>query len=60
MKFGGAVTVSSADVLTPPDATVMMEVPAALPVAKPLAVMVAIAVLPLTNVRVPPAMELPS
>ncbi len=59
VKFGGGVTVSSADVLTPSDATVMVEVPAAIPVANPDALTVAIAVLLLANVREPPAMELP-
>ena len=59
VKFGGGVTVSSADVLTPPDATVMVEVPAAIPEANPVALIVAIAVSLLANVRGPPAMELP-
>jgi hypothetical protein len=59
VKFGGGVTVSSADVLIPSDSTVMVEVPAAIPVAKPFELMVAIAVLLLANVRGPRAMELP-
>ncbi len=59
VKFGGEVTVSSAEVLTPPEATVMVEVPTAIPVANPVALIVAIAVLLLANVREPPAMELP-
>ena len=59
MKFGGAVTVSSADVLIPSEATVMVEVPVAIPVANPVALMVAIAGLLLANVTGPPAMELP-
>ena len=59
VKFGGGVTVSSADVLMPFAATVTVEVPAAIPVAKPVALMVAIAGLLLANVRVAPAMELP-
>lgn len=59
VKLGGAVTVSSADVLTPLEVTLMVEVPAAIPVAKPVALMVAIAVLLLANVRAPPAMESP-
>jgi len=59
VKFGGAVTVSSADALMPSEATVMVEVPTAIPVANPVALMVAIAVLLLANVSEPPAMELP-
>lgn len=59
MKFGGGVTVSSADLLTPPDATVMVEVPTAIPEANPVALMVAIAVSLLANVRGPLGMELP-
>ena len=59
VKFGGEVTVSSADVLIPFEATVMVEVPAAIPVAHPVVLIVAIAVLLLANVRGPPAMELP-
>jgi hypothetical protein len=59
VKFGGAVTVSSADVLIPAEATVMVEVPVAIPVANPVALMVAIAGLLLAKVRGPPAMELP-
>ena len=59
VKFGGGVTVNSADVLMPSEATVMVEVPTAIPVANPVALMVAIAGLLLANVRVAPAMELP-
>lgn len=59
VKFGGEVTVSSADVLIPSEPTVMVEVPIAIPVAIPVALIVAIAVLLLANVRGPPAMELP-
>ena len=59
VKFGGAVTVSSADVLIPFEVTVMVEVPAAIPVANPVALIVAIAVSLLANVRGPTAMELP-
>ena len=59
MKFGGEVTVSSADVLIPSEATVMVEVPTAIPVAHPVVLIVAIAVLLLANVRGPPVMELP-
>ena len=59
VKFGSAVTVSCADVLMPSDVTVMVEVPAAIPVAKPVVLMVAIAGLLLANVSEPPAMELP-
>jgi hypothetical protein len=58
VKFG-AVTVSSADVLRPPEVTLIVEVPAAIPVAKPVALTVATAVLLLTNVREPSAMESP-
>ena len=59
MKFGGEVTVSSADVLIPSDVTVMVEVPTAIPVAKPVVLIVAIAVLLLANVRGTSAIELP-
>jgi hypothetical protein len=59
VKFGGEVTVSSADVLIPSDAAVMVEVPTAIPVANPSALIVAIAVLLLANVRGPPARGLP-
>jgi len=59
VKSGGGVTVSGADVLTPSDVTVMVEAPGAIPVANPDALIVAIAVLLLANVREPPAMELP-
>ena len=59
MKFGGEVTVSSADVLMPSEATVIVEVPTAIPVAKPVALIVAIAGLLLANVRGALATELP-
>lgn len=59
MKFGGEVTVSCADVLIPSEATVMVEVPTAIPVANPVALIVAIAELLLAKVRGPPAMKLP-
>jgi hypothetical protein len=59
VKFGGEVTVSSADVLIPSDAAVMVEVPTAIPVANPVALMVAIAGLLLANASEPAAMELP-
>lgn len=59
VKFGGEVTVSSADVLIPSEVTVMVEVPTAIPLADPVALIVAIAVSLLVNVRGPPARELP-
>jgi hypothetical protein len=59
VKFGGEVTVSRADELTPSEVAVMVEVPTAIPVANPVALMVAIAVLLLANVRETAAMELP-
>ena len=59
VKFGGEVTVSSADVLTPSDVAVMVEVPTAIPVANPVALMVAIARLLLANVRGTPVIEPP-
>ena len=58
MKFG-EITLRTADVLMPSDATVMVEVPAAIAVAKPFALMVAIAVLLLVYAREARAMELP-
>jgi hypothetical protein len=59
VKFGGVVTVSCADVLMPSEATVMVEFPAAIPVANPVALMAATAGLLLANVSEPPAMGLP-
>lgn len=59
VKFGGGVTVSSADVLMPFELTVMLEVPAAIPVANPVALMEAIAALLLANVKELAAIALP-
>jgi hypothetical protein len=59
VKFGGEVTVSCAEALMPSEDTVMVEVPAAIPVAKPVALMAAIAELLLANLSEAPAKELP-